>query len=261
MEYTEIKREKKRRRRKIRKILTGIFLIMVFILWSVYFLLKSDLFNLKIISIEGNKTLAEEEIIEMAELYTNRNIYQYSLSDLQAKVKSHPFVEDAIIKRKIPKTIIITVREREKYAIIPYMGTFIYIDHNKVVLKISDSYLEEDLILITGVDFNSFKLGDVVDIKNPQLLSFVMGFIEASKMTSIIDRISEINIGQEAYIKLITFDGIEILLADTQDPAYSTLALKEVLTNLYTRDIKNVIVDMRYKGQISIRNREHWEED
>lgn len=157
--------------------------------------------------------------------------------------------------------MIITIREREKYAIIPYMGSYIYIDQDKVVLQANDSYLVEDLVLITGVEFQSFKLGEQVDIDHPESLEIALELIEAAKIISIVEMISEINIGKEDYIQLITFDGIEVLLGDTIEPAYAMLTLKEVLTNLYTRGIKNAIVDMRYEGQISIRNRESWEED
>ncbi|SNS24429.1 cell division protein FtsQ [Anaerovirgula multivorans] len=261
MEYKDIRKEKKIRRRRLKRILTAFFLSIVFLLWGIYYLLQSDLLNLQMIEVHGNIELTEEEIIDGAKLYTKRNILQYNLLEIKENVEMQPFVKEAIIKRKLPKTMIITVREREKYAIIPYMGSFIYIDQDKVVLQVNDDYLSEDLILITGVEFQSFKLGDKADINNPEMLNTAMELIEASRATSIVEMISEINIEKEDYIQLITFDGIEVLLADTIDPAYSMVALKEVLTSLYTREIKNVIVDMRYKGQISIRDREQWEED
>lgn len=261
MDYIEKRPEKKIRKRKIKRIITAFFFVIVFILWGIYALLKSDLLNLENIEVHGNEVLSKEEIIEAGRLSFNRNILQFKLSDIENYIASHPFIKEANVKRKLPKTLIITVREREKYAIIPYMGSYIYIDQDKVVLQSSDNYLAEDLVLITGVEFESFKLGDKADIKNPMLLNTTMEIIDASKIVNSAEMISEINIGQENYIKLITFDGIEVLLSNTADPAYTMLALKEVLTNIYTRNINNVIVDMRYKGQISIRNREKWEED
>lgn len=261
MEAMEKKPSKITKKRKIKRLITTFFLVMVFILWSVYAILKSDLLNLENIEIQGNKVLSKEEIIEVGELSYNRNILQFKLTDIEKNIISHPFIKEVDLKRKLPKTMIITVKEREKYAIIPYMGSYIYIDQDKVVLESTDSYLAEDLVLITGVEFESFKLGDRADIKNPVLLDTTMEIILASKIVNNAEMISEINIGQEDYIKLITFDGIEVLISNTADPAYTMLALKEVLTNIYTRNISNIIVDMRYKGQISIRNKDKWEED
>lgn len=261
MEYTDRKKEKRIWHKKLKRVITAFFLLIMFILWSMYILLKSDLLNLKEIEVYGNETLVEEELISEARLYTDRNIFQYNLEEVKKNVEEHPFVKEAIIKRKLPKTIMITIKEREKYAIIPYMGNFIYIDEDQVVLQVNDDYLEEDLVLITGVEFQSFKIGSKADISNPELLDYAMKLIEASRIASIIEMISEINIGKEEYIQLITFDGIEVLLVDTMEPAYAILALKEVLMNLYTQDIKNATIDMRYEGQISIRNREQWEEN
>ena len=261
MEYTDRKKEKRIWHKKLKRVITAFFLLIMFILWSMYILLKSDLLNLKEIEVYGNETLVEEELISEARLYTDRNIFQYNLEEVKKNVEEHPFVKEAIIKRKLPKTIMITIKEREKYAIIPYMGNFIYIDEDQVVLQVNDDYLEEDLVLITGVEFQSFKIGSKADISNPELLDYAMKLIEASRIASIIEMISEINIGTEEYIQLITFDGIEVLLVDTMEPAYAILALKEVLMNLYTQDIKNATIDMRYEGQISIRNREQWEEN
>ncbi|AOY77426.1 cell division protein FtsQ/DivIB [Clostridium formicaceticum] len=265
MEYLEKKREKQRikniRKRKIKKFLTAFFFIIVFFLWGIYFLLQSDLLNLKKIEVQGNIILTTEEIIDTGQLFLNRNIFQYKLIDIEKNLLSHPFIKEVSLQRKLPNRIIVTVREREKYAIIPYMGSYIYIDQDKVVLQVSENYLAEDLILITGVEFQSFNLGDQVDISKEPLLDAAIELIEASKLVTIGELISEINIGQEDYIKLVTFDGIEVLIGNKTDMAYSVLALKEVLTNLYTRNIKSVIVDMRYKGQISIRNRENWEEN
>ncbi|SDK40669.1 cell division protein FtsQ/DivIB [Natronincola ferrireducens] len=261
MDYREIRREKKIRNRKVKRSITIVFFVIIFLLWGIYYLLQSDLLNLKELEVYGNHMITKEEILRTPELSIERNIFQYKPSHIKHQIELHPYVEEAHIKRKLPATIIITVKEREKYAIIPYMGSFIYIDHNKVVLEVSDDYLAEDLVLITGVAFNSFKIGDKLDISNEELLDRAMEYIEASKIVSIADIISEINIDQEGYIKLITFDGIEFLLSNREDPAYTILALKEVLTNLYATNKKNVIVDMRYKGQISIRSREQWEED
>ncbi|NLM04580.1 MAG: FtsQ-type POTRA domain-containing protein [Clostridiales bacterium] len=261
MDNTNKRFKKKHRSKKFKKIMTILSFIILFLLWSIYILLNSDLLNLKTVEIYGNEILEEEEIIETGKIIFNRNILQFKLTELENNIISHPYIKEVNIKRKLPQTLTITVREREKYAIIPYMGSYIYIDQDKVVLESSDSYLAEDLVLITGVEFESFKLGHKVDIKNTALLDRAIELVAASKVINNAEMISEINIGQEDYIKLITFDGIEVLLSKSIDPVYAMLAFKETLTNIYTRNIDNIIVDMRYDGQISIRNREIWEEE
>lgn len=103
MENIERKREVKTRRRKIRRVLTVFFLVIVFLLWSIYSLLKSDLLNLENIEIYGNDVLTEEEIISAAGLHTGRNIFQYNLLEVKENVDKIPFVKEVTIKRKLPK--------------------------------------------------------------------------------------------------------------------------------------------------------------
>ncbi len=250
-------------RKRTRGVLTALFLIIVFLFWTIYYLLKSDLLNLKTINVYGNAILTEEEIIDVSDLYFNRNILQYDLKQIKSKVESHPYIDEANIKRKLPKTIIITVKEREKYAIIPYMGSFIYIDPYKVVLEVTRDYLAEDLVIITGVEFESFKLGEIINIHNENIFDHAMDLVEAARIISLMDMISEINIGREDYIKLITFDGIEVLLTKDLEAAYSMLTLREILSNVASFENKEIIIDMSYKGQISIKtkgNGNQWEE-
>ncbi|MCC5911868.1 MAG: FtsQ-type POTRA domain-containing protein [Clostridiaceae bacterium] len=257
----ELRNERKVFIRKVRRTITLVFFVVVFLLWNTYYLLQSDFLNLEEINVKQNTELAEEEIIEASRLITNRNILQYNLSEIEDNLKTHPYIKDAQVTRKLPRTITITVAEREKYAIIPYMGSYIYIDQDKVVLEAYSGGLIEGLPLVTAVEFNSFKVGEKIDIANYHLLDKVMELIQVAKEMEIIEMISEINMGDENNIKLMTFDGVEVLLGQTVDPIYSMVALKEILINLYARDMKNVVVDMRYEGQISVGTRNQWEEN
>ena len=138
------------------------------------------------------------------------------------------------------------------------MGSYIYIDEENIVLRASDSYIADDNILITGIDFKSFKIGEKIEAINNDDLDLVMDLLKVANTTMIYDMISEINIGEKNNVCIITFDGSEVLLGDVKDPAYLMVALDEMLINLYTKNIKNVIIDMRYEGYISVRDRNTW---
>jgi cell division protein FtsQ len=176
------------------------------------------------------------------------------------QIESHPYIEDVKVERKFPRTITIEVKEREEYAIIPYMGSYIYIDEQNTVLRASDSYIANDHILITGVEFKSFKLGEKIGATNSKGLKVVMDLLKAAKMTSIFDMISEINISDESNIRLTTLDGVDVLLGEGDNPVYLMVALDEILVHLYTKNIRNVVIDMRYEGNISVKDRNIWED-
>lgn len=250
--------EKRKLRRKIKMRISSFLFILMFIFWGMYYLLQSDLMNLKNIVLEGNSYVDENEIIDISSLVINRNIFKYNLKEIKKNIKSHPYVKEVEIRRKLPNTIIIQIKEREEYAIILYMGSYIYIDEENIVLRASDSYIADDNILITGIDFKSFKIGEKVKAINNDDLDLVMDLLKVANTTMIYDMISEINIGEKNNVRIITFDGSEVLLGDAKDPAYLMVALDEMLINLYTKNIKNVIIDMRYEGYISVKDRNTW---
>lgn len=253
---TKEKYSKKRKfNRMIRMRISSILFAVIFMFWGIYYVLQSDLMNLKKIELEGNEQLKNEEIINVSNLVVNRNIFKYNLKDVEKNIESHPYIKHANVNRKFPNTIRINVKEREEYAIISYMGSYIFIDEDNIVLRASDSYISNGNILITGVKFDSFKVGEKIDAANSEELKTVMNLLEASKMTSIFNMISEITIRNENDIRLITLDGAEVLLGQGKDPAYLMVALDEILVNLYTKNIRNVVIDMRYEGHISVKER------
>lgn len=252
--------EKRKRMRQIKMKISSVLFAVVFIFWGVYYLLQSDLMNLKEIVVEGNTAIQDEEIIHISKLVMNKNVFKFNLKEIEANIKTHSYVKDTKVRRKLPRTITVEVKEREEYAIIPYMGSYIYIDDENVVLKASESYIANDHILITGVEFKSFKTGEKIDANNSKALKNALDILAAARMTSIFDMISEINISDEKNIRLITLDGGDIWLGEGKEPAYLTVALDEILVNLYTQNVKNVIIDMRFDGNISVINRDTLEE-
>ncbi|HZJ76479.1 MAG TPA: FtsQ-type POTRA domain-containing protein [Oscillospiraceae bacterium] len=251
---------KRKLRRKIKMKISSFLFVLMFIFWGMYHLLQSDLMNLKNIALEGNLYTDKNEIIDISGLVVNRNIFKYNLKEIKKNIKSHSYVKDAEIHRKLPDTIVMRIEERKEYAIILYMGSYIYIDDENTVLRVSDSYMADDNILITGIDFKNFKIGEKIEAINNDDLSLVMDLLKVANTTMIYDMISEINISEKNNVRIITLDGSEVLLGDAGNPAYLMVALDEMFVNLYTKNIKNVIIDMRYEGYISVRDRDTWED-
>lgn len=133
------------------------------------------------------------------------------------------------------------------------------LDENKYVLKVSDGILESNICLITGIEFSTFRIGDQAQAENIESLDTAYQVLGAAREADILDMISEVNIGHNGEIKIVTFNGVEALLGFIDNPAYSVLALKEALITLHTRDMRDVLIDMRYEGHITVRHRSRQE--
>ncbi len=250
------KKDKRARRRRFRNMFSLILLIGVFLLWGFYALLESDLFNLKYVELYGNSIASYEEVLEASRLILHRNLFKYDLNMVEEQVLQHPYIKEVTASRKLPNKLLINVQEREEYAIISYMGSYVYIDHELVALKIADSYIAQELPLITGVELQSLKTGEVLRAINQEILQNTIQLLAAAAVSDMIDVVAEIDTSEEGNIKLLTIDGIEVHLGKAEDPVYSMLVLKEVLVKLYTSNRRNVIIDLRYEGTSTVRDRD-----
>ena len=75
--------EKRKLRRKIKMKISSFLFMLMFMFWGTYYLLQSDLMNLKTIVLEGNSYTNENEIINISNLVINRNIFKYNLKEIE----------------------------------------------------------------------------------------------------------------------------------------------------------------------------------
>lgn len=257
--------QQKYRKKNKRSCLITLCLILLVILvvggGTYYIVFESSLFTVKSIEVQGLDSIDQEVIESFSRIQVGDNLFKLRTKQIEDQIEDHPYVKEANVKRKGISRINIVVRERQEYAIIPYMGSFIYLDREQVVLRVSDGVIDENLSIVTGVEFESFHIGKPVSVKNQEILDTAYEVLIAAQEAEMMDHISEIHITEAQEVRLITFNGIEVLMGKIDQPAYSVLALKEALITLHTRGMDNVILDMRYEDHITVRPRVRQEEE
>lgn len=237
-------------------------ILMALVSGSLYYVVfRSGLFTVKEIQVEGTHRISGGDIRELSGIQLGEQFYGINLAESAKAIEFHPYVREAALTRKGVSTINIVVREREEYAIIPYMGSYISLDEEKVVLNVSDGILGSNVCLITGIEFINFQTGKEAEVHNKESLHTAYQILEAAREADILDMISEINVDQSGQVKIVTFNGIDALLGYMKNPAYSVLALKEALITLHTRNMNNVIIDMRFDGHITVQEKARQEDE
>ena len=118
----------------------------------------SPAFATKTIQVEGADRLTEEEIHEAAGLAIGANVFDLAPEDAQARLVAHPWIADATVRRKLPDTFEITVREHEAVAVLALTeggdeGDSLYlVAEDASVFKRVTEDDPLDLPVITGVD-------------------------------------------------------------------------------------------------------------
>lgn len=144
------KLEKAKKHKKKKKTLamflfkwTSIFLLLI---GTVIFILTTPMFNIKQISITGIEQITQEEVISLSGLSVDTNIFKNSKSNITKNIKQNPYVENVMIKRKLPDTIEVTIEEKQKAYMLQFVNGYVYINTQGYILEISENKLELPII-------------------------------------------------------------------------------------------------------------------
>ena len=102
--------------------------------------------------VRGHERLSTGEVLALIHGLRGQNILAVSLAEWQQKLLSSPWVESATIRRVLPSTVEITVRERQPMGI-GRIGTAMYlIDGTGVIVdEYGPAYADIDLPIIDGL--------------------------------------------------------------------------------------------------------------
>jgi cell division protein FtsQ len=128
------------------------------------------------ITVEGNSILTDEQVINLAGLYTGRNIFSYDLGAAKRGIETNPYLKCTGIKRSLPNRLVISISERKEFAAL-LLGSSDYcvIDCTGFVLDIGRS--EESvrgLLPVYGLSAMGIRVGMNIDADKGKLRPFTV---------------------------------------------------------------------------------------
>lgn len=113
--------------------------LLLMITIGMYTILNSELFETKTIEIVGNTIMSDDEIIKKLDIKVDKNIFMYNTKKMVNKLKNNPYIEEVKVKRNLPNSLNITIKEKEIYAILRDEKDYCYVDNQvKLIEKIKD---------------------------------------------------------------------------------------------------------------------------
>lgn len=222
-------------------------LYLVIIVFSIAFLLTSSIFNIKTITVTGNVRVSQQEIIRLSDLSYQQNIFRINTKNTMKSIFQNPYIKKIKINRALPNVINIDIIERKPLVLVPYVGSYLFVDQEGIVVEINSSIKDLKLPIINGLKFNTFKLGEEIMLEDKQQLEIMVRLINEITNTGINQEISEINTADILNIKLLTKNGIKINLGDASDIENKLPLAKAILQDLNKKKLKGTI-EMGHKG-------------
>ncbi len=231
IDLSERRRKTPKRKRKLSvKTLAVLFVILL----ALAGLLFSPLFSIKTISISEMQHYTKGEICEMIGLSEGMNLFAFQKGKAEKLLLADNFVESATIKRKLPDTIEISIKERKVRGYVPYMGSYLYIDEYGRVLTV-ESFYKDNLPVVEGLEFDRFQLGEILQVDNPDSFDVVVKMSQLIIKYNILESVVKIDVSDPKNIHAYV-NKVDILLGDINNADEKISMLSEIIKKIPEED-------------------------
>lgn len=191
-----------RRRRKRNVIKRAVITFVLLIAVLVTLCLKLSYFNVQNIGVGHNKLVSSEDVITLSKIYKGNNIFYINTNKVRTNLFKNPYILDAAIKRKLPNSILIDIKEREAVFFIEDNKKYIIIDKNGIVLEVRDNIDNMKLTRLEGLDVGNIKLGEELSSANKRQIDNITNITELINVNSSGIEITKVNLSDSENVQI-----------------------------------------------------------
>ncbi len=147
---------------------------------------QHEYFAIANVETSGNLRLSRDELLEWAGVAAGSSVWDATPRAVAARLHGHPWIEQAHVKRALPRSLSIRIRERVPVAILG-VGDLRYVDRSGQVLGALKDQDSRDFPIITGLSPDDDEFFDVGLHRALQLLRWC-------ERLRCFDTISEIHV-------------------------------------------------------------------
>jgi len=221
---------------RTRLALVGIagLLVITSALWLPLLVQRMAFFHVHRVEIVGAHYIAPSDILARLRVDTMSSIWNPT-APLVARVQRHPAVQNAVISRKLPGTLVVEITERTPVALVPAAGGFSVYDARGVALPIDLASVNVDAPVLMQRDTALLRLLGAMRADMPTLYARV----------SMVRRASR----DELILQLRTAP-----VRTMMDVTLERLAeLEPVEADLARKQLRVSEIDLRYRDQVIAR--------
>ena len=239
-------REAKRHIRRFRGF--TVLIVILVLIGTVIYGLKSPHFNVSEYQVEGNAYYNDEEIINMGNCDTGVNIFTgFKPADIKKQLMRDPYMEKVRITRKLPSTVVIRVTERKQTAAVVYGDRYVVIDDEGIVLRMTS--VDPKVTIIHGLSISKMTLGEPLEVEETNLYRQSMSIVYAMMANDMYFRAIDISdTGVSAYV----LDNLVVKgLADNIVDALKNKDIQLVVQNLFSQGIERGTIKVTGENYVS----------
>jgi cell division protein FtsQ len=213
---------------------------------------ESPALRVTTITVHGNDRLSRGEALALLADLRGRNILSVDLEKSRARLLASPWVETAVVRRVLPSTLDVVVRERVPMGI-ARLGRDLYLvdQHGVVIDEYGPIYADLDLPVIDGLASPPQSGEPLVDERRTALVARLLGDVAGHER--LASRLSQIDV-RDAHDAVVLLDGDTVMLRlGDRDFASRLQGYLDVASALKERVAAIDTVDLRFGERMYVR--------
>jgi cell division protein FtsQ len=204
------------------------------------------------ITVRGNDRLATGEVLALVAGLQRRNILTVELDTWRARLKSSPWVEDAALRRVLPSTVDIVVRERRPMGIGRVANGLYLVDGRGVIVdEFGPNYADLDLPVIDGLASVPREGGPAIDEAKAFLAARLIVALQARP--DLAAKVSQIDVS-DVHDAVVILDGDTAMLRLGEDDFVERLQDYIDLGPALRARVRDIdYVDLRFGDRLYVR--------
>ncbi|MBO5141849.1 MAG: FtsQ-type POTRA domain-containing protein [Clostridia bacterium] len=241
-EYNKKKKEEK----KNTSIIVSSFLLIFIAIGIIAGCLTTPTFDVVHIEAMNGQNVTSGEIQKYFSGIKGKNTFLVNISETEKSIETHPYIYKAKITRKLPNGLEVNYIERNPYAIIKYIESYVLIDKYGYILEIKKENENYELPIIYGIETDEFIPGQKLSGTASLKFENSVYLLETAEHVNFDYVVSEINYTNSEEVRLsINEENIQIVYGKIQKEilsdkiAYLNEIIKELNNKKGTLDISS----------------------
>jgi cell division septal protein FtsQ len=206
---------------RIARLVAAVVAVVAGIYYGAHAVAQAHTLQVRDIRIRGNQHLAKGEVLAILEGLRGEHILATDLNEWRQRLMGSPWIEYAALRRLLPSTVEIIIRERRPLALARMSGTLFLIDDEGLVIdEYGPNYAQLDLPIVDGLTSGPPTNGPTIDPARAYLAERAISAL--GSRPDLLQRVSQLD---------VTNQHDAVLLLD-QDPAFIHVGEDEFLERL-----------------------------
>ncbi len=221
---------KKQRKSNVGKIILAVVLIILLLAGAGYFVYVY--FQVEDVTVKGTAKYDTSYVVKLADVPPKTHMFMVDSDKIKENIETQPYLQVDGIAKSYPKTLVITVSEREPKALILYADKYLLVDGSANVLEILDAPPEQQYPVVSGITIDSVNLGKAIGTEDTFKVSVLSDILKEMGAKELYATISTIDLSDINNIRMQSYDGMMIKFGQSDKIADKMKWIKKMLPKL-----------------------------